>query len=118
MGVYLPNMEMPKPGEVIRIYNNGEARRCPVAEQKAFEVGIAVPVPPHGRLGDLDELIKKIPVVSYEIYENIRTLLENAPAIIPASEEVYATGYDTAGNYHWTGTQSGHHIIKKEEKTT
>ncbi len=34
------------------------------------------------------------------------------------TEEVYASGFDTAGNYHWTGTQSGHHIIKKEENTT
>ena len=43
-----------------------------------------VPVPPHGRLIDADESIKKIPIVSYEIYENIRTLLESAPTIIPA----------------------------------
>ena len=30
-------------------------------------------------------------------------------------EEVYASGYDTAGNYRWTGTLSGEHIIQVEE---
>lgn len=58
MGVYI-NMEMPKSGEVIRIYNNGEARRCPVTEQKAFEVGIAVPVSPHGRYTDIPNIYEE-----------------------------------------------------------
>ena len=30
------------------------------------------------------------------------------------SEEVYDQYYDTAGNYHWTGTKTGHHVILKE----
>lgn len=29
-------------------------------------------------------------------------------------EEVYAEYYDTAGNYHWTGTMTGVHVIRKE----
>lgn len=29
-------------------------------------------------------------------------------------EEVYGRGYDTAGNYHWYGTYTGHHVIEKE----
>ncbi len=90
MGVYLPNMEMPKPGEVIRIYNNGEARRCPVAEQKAFEVGIAVPVPPHGRLVDADALLQGCERVQGEYaireYAFSQSAIENAPTIIPAEE--------------------------------
>jgi len=27
------------------------------------------------------------------------------------AEEVYDEYYDTVGNYHWTGTQSGMHTI-------
>ena len=89
MGVYLPDMEMPKPGEVIRIYNNGEARKCPVTEQKAFEVGIAVPVPAHGRLIDADALTISTAVpldgkpYRYIHIDNIKA----APTIIPAEEE-------------------------------
>ena len=32
---------------------------------------------------------------------------------IKGYEEVYARGYDTGGNYHWSGVYSGHHVIKK-----
>ena len=28
-------------------------------------------------------------------------------------EEVYGRGYDTAGNYHWFGTETGEHCIPK-----
>ena len=96
MGVYLPNMEMPKPGEVIRIYNNSEARRCRVTEQEAFEVGIAFPVPePHGRLIDADALEAKVNhhYKHKEITRYDRDLLlhyldvEMSPTIIQASEE-------------------------------
>lgn len=31
------------------------------------------------------------------------------------AEEVYGKYTDTAGNYHWCGTHSGEHKIKKEE---
>ena len=30
-------------------------------------------------------------------------------------EEVYNEYYDSAGNYHWTGTLSGEHIVRVEE---
>ena len=26
-------------------------------------------------------------------------------------EEVYWSEHDTAGNYHWHGTETGHHVI-------
>lgn len=39
------------------------------------------------------------------------------PVRVPfRAEEVYAQGYDTAGNYHWTGTYNGKHIVKAEEE--
>ena len=36
--------------------------------------------------------------------------------LIRGSEEVYASGYDTAGNYHWTGTKTGEHSISASEE--
>ena len=89
MGVYI-NMEMPKPGEVIRIYNNGEARRCHVTEQEAFEVGIAIPVPePHGDLIDRRALLKgegryliSLCKEGIDVEEILR-----AKTVIPATEE-------------------------------
>lgn len=30
----------------------------------------------------------------------------------PVCEEVYWEEYDTAGNYHWHGTDTGHHVVK------
>jgi hypothetical protein len=78
-------MEIPTEDQeiIIRIDSSGTVMTeyaLPISWAKA------VPIPPHGRLGDLDALIKKIPVVSYEIHENIRTLLESAPTIIPTEE--------------------------------
>ena len=29
-------------------------------------------------------------------------------------EEVFWKGTDTAGNYHWHGTETGHHVIPKQ----
>lgn len=87
--ILIRGMEMPKAlGKTITIYPNGMVRvwvnnkgSGELLEQRA------IPVPGHGRLVDADALIKKIPVVSYEIYENIRTLLESAPTIIPADDK-------------------------------
>jgi len=30
------------------------------------------------------------------------------------AEEVYDEYYDTAGNYHYTGVKTGHHVIRFE----
>ena len=32
----------------------------------------------------------------------------------PVCEEVYGREYDTAGNYHWYGTYTGHHEVKSD----
>lgn len=32
----------------------------------------------------------------------------------PVYEEVYGKYYDSAGNYHWTGTKTGHHVIRNK----
>lgn len=48
-----------------------------------------VPVPPHGRLADLDKIENEIALLSPEGYTTggIRLILDYAPTIIPASEE-------------------------------
>ena len=47
-------------------------------------------------------------------------LMNDAIALLkaqePVTEEVYGRGYDTAGNYHWYGVYTGHHIMSKENK--
>ena len=32
--------------------------------------------------------------------------------IIVQSEEVYRQYYDSAGNYHWFGVMTGHHVVR------
>jgi hypothetical protein len=93
-GIYI-NMEMPKPGEVIRIYNNAEARLCRVTEQEVLKVGIAFPVPPHGRLIDADALYSHIkdeqrkcndPYDGWSECQVALGFVNTAPTIIPAEE--------------------------------
>lgn len=94
MGIYLPNMEMPKEGcyHRICIYPDGTV---PI-EGGMYE---AIPVPePHGRLGDLDELHKEAvrraeKTGAYDSWYNCadRVIsafdIKNAPTVIQASEE-------------------------------
>lgn len=59
MGIYLPNVDMPKGDKVVTI------QICPdgsIWQQYRGTVpnAKAVPVPPHGRLGDLDALVKRL----------------------------------------------------------
>ena len=69
MGVYIKNMEMPKEGfaEILvradgTVQQTGQSYRIDGTDYYTPYVGEmptiykAVPVPPHGRLGDLDEL--------------------------------------------------------------
>ena len=52
------------------------------------------------------------------IYADIETIIDcySTPSTTQFSEEVYRQEYDTAGNYHWYGTLTGHHIIYSKEK--
>ena len=101
MGIYLPNMEMPKettlisigPGGTVEIHRNDDLTWVTLKEK-------AVPVPePHGRLISADELIEFIEN-RYEItwkddYEggikdacvDVLEKISTMPTIIPASEE-------------------------------
>ena len=62
MGVYI-NMEMPKNGSCIQIVIDDDGKVYPSVEKCILKMGSiakAVPVPEHGRLGDLDTLVEKI----------------------------------------------------------
>lgn len=56
MGIYLPNMEMPRRGMVVNIYGDGRVTNH--FDEFGKTIGKAVPVPPHGDLIDRDELIE------------------------------------------------------------
>lgn len=93
-GIYIPGMEMPQKDEVITIFPDGTAHLHHLGLRLNISQSKAVPVPPHGRLGDLDELLKEV----YRIYDQydaaiisenacmnaLALTIRNAPAIIPA----------------------------------
>lgn len=106
-GIYIKGMEMPKHGTVIIIYANGIVTDYDDEHQEAL--GTAIPVPEHGRLGDLDvlrEAVGKVELEAREEYYNLSDaekeceyemgvwdgihmaakILSTAPTIIPASE--------------------------------
>lgn len=93
MGVYLPNVDMPKGRPVcIVIDAAGQARHYDLnndryADDKLFE---AVPVPPHGRCIDADALISrcKDEKGSYYGHESaiIGEAVESAPTVIEAED--------------------------------
>lgn len=94
MGVYIKGLHMPAEGNetIIRIQPNGV-----ILDQYGHHLlQKAVPVPPHGRLGDLDTFES----IKYELPEGqkafnrgfhsgvqyVQRLIMDAPTIIPAEE--------------------------------
>lgn len=98
MGVYLTNMDMPKEGSwaTVRIYPDGT---CAVPNWQGDCTLIrgvqAVPVPPHGRLGDLDRIERTLheweSVVwdrnALQMLRDCINLVKAAPTIVPADPE-------------------------------
>ena len=92
MNVLIKGMEMPKEGNetIIRILPDGT-----VLDQYGHHIGItATPIPPHGRLGDLNELESGLRhMAKYQDGERQQGILgccetiRLTPTIIPASEE-------------------------------
>lgn len=84
MGIYIPNMEMPKEEELlcIRIYPNGKVSID--MDLACKQVATAVQISPHGRLIDADALTYNIGDVPYK--GSVRRVLLSAPTIIPAEE--------------------------------
>ena len=95
MSILIKGMEIPKDGAMIfAIRQDGM-----VEDVMGCFIGKAVPVPPHGRLGDLDELKVKIKKEDnaygfdsygdgmYDAFQSVYQCMDAAPTIIPASEE-------------------------------
>lgn len=91
MGVYIKGMEMPTARDtLVLVKTDGTAI---VYEDEAY-VTTAVPVPPHGRLIDADEFLKKIRPDREEdnhsgctfavVKDLMRKHIKRAPTIIPA----------------------------------
>ena len=92
MGVYISGMEMPKGYIDVRIYADGRVGSRSIG---AFgeTIATAIPVPPHGRLGDLDALVRQFPYLDNfdsgnitMTMKGIRNRIYTAPTIIPAEE--------------------------------
>ena len=112
MGIYLPNMEMPRKGQMLVIFPDGTSYVCFNGMRERLTQTTAVLVPPHGSLGDLDKLVEKIDGIWdcndmvfspndhccnvpedckgckwIETKNYIRRMVTNAPTIIPAEPE-------------------------------
>ena len=99
MGVYIEAMEMPNNGETITITICGDG----IVFEEWKEPGSvfkAVPVPPHGRLGDLDKLEQMFVDIDNAPYggfdgsesfysaEDAAQIIRLSPTIIPKDEMV------------------------------
>lgn len=96
MSVYIEGMEMPKNGSCIQIVIDDDGKVYPSVEKcilKMDSIAKAVSVPPHGRLINADALgITDFEIVMCngdykELAKMILEKIENAPTVIPASEE-------------------------------
>lgn len=98
MAVLIKGMEMPLPGtfNIINIYSDGQVHMPSWGKGMTPTNGVkAIPIPPHGRLGDLDELYASLEKWLIQNRHSmteatrvwIRGVLEgiaDAPTIIPA----------------------------------
>ena len=91
MGIYLPNMEMPKDNTVLlRIYPKDKLNELYV-EQLDIDGDTlneywAVELPPHGRLIDADALIENCMKEDGFLAEMLFRKVNNAPTILEAEE--------------------------------
>ena len=91
-------MEMPKDGKVtgVMIYPDGKVRYS--FDWLGIRIATAVPVPPHGRLTDVDAIWREINKIcdrrdagiisDLTCLQQLLSAVRHAPTIIPASEEV------------------------------
>ena len=78
MGIYISGMEMPKNEPLlVKINPDGSVSTTARNGYKKYE---AIPVPPHGRLIDADDLANSITGAIYH------SDLLDAPTVIPAEE--------------------------------
>lgn len=99
-GIYLPGMEMPKPGQIVlvEIDENGDVFAAYDGGRTKLSQYKVVPVPPHGRLGDLDKLERMFADIDNAPYscfdgsepfysaDDAARIIRLAPTIIPADK--------------------------------
>ena len=82
MGIYLPNMEMPRKGQMLVIFPDGTSYVCFNGMRERLTQTTAVPVPPHGKLvevADVKELFEK----HFGDDQIAFQLIDSVPVIIP-----------------------------------
>ena len=87
MGIYLPNMEMPRKGQMLVIFPDGTSYVCFNGMRERLTQTTAIPVPPHGRLIDADALIKQVKrdgIRSDPFVRIVCDYFKDAPTIIEA----------------------------------
>ena len=97
MSILIKGMEMPKDGELLCINIHPDGKVCINLDLECEKVGEAVPVPAHGRLGDLDELerdfredakgpwnMRAMPMNWADAFEEVADIVADAPTIISA----------------------------------
>ena len=97
-GIYIKGISMPN-GGTLKIEIGYDADKHPMALTENHDVFDVVPVPEHGRLGDLDELKTKIKKEDsgYELnsfgdgmwtaFRSVYQCIDTTPTIIPADKE-------------------------------
>lgn len=102
MGIYLPNMEMPRKGQMLVIFPDGTSYVCFNGMRERLTQTTAVPVPYHGRLIDAlwvrDQIIKQWMDYSDDSHmykrgmEDAYEVIRNAPTIIPGDKGIWLKG--------------------------
>ena len=90
-GLYIPNMNYPKVGEVICVFPNGKVQKRIVELSTLCEVvetSEAIPVPDHGRLVDADDAIGHLFNGEQCLYswDEIEEAIDATETVIPAEE--------------------------------
>lgn len=87
-GVYIHGMEMPKDGyRQVFITAEGKVLYYPSSPKNGALQFKAVPVPDHGKLGDLDKLVAAYDAEHVGPPGRARELMMEAPTVIPADKE-------------------------------
>ena len=87
MGIYLPNMEMPRKGEMLVIFPDGTSYVCFNGMRERLKHTTAFSVPPHGRLIAEADAIE----TTWMILRGLGYLKEENPQLEQTVREVFAT---------------------------
>lgn len=96
-GIYIPGMKMPKGGECVVVSSDGTAYKYEPGDVVMYsdaynEMADVIELPPHGRLADIDGLLKVIEELKWclfrtdEEYNSMFDLINESETIIEAEE--------------------------------